>query len=149
MQIVCPNCQTSYQVDASAVGPAGRSVRCARCHTVWFAANTTALAEISSSHRAEMAQFAASGDPEDNWPEPEPDPGTAIPEPIRIRPGEPAFVEDAPPLAEEALPDGDPAVGAADAEPPQVPSPALASGEDSQAEDIETVAARRASEEAG
>lgn len=37
MNIVCPNCATSYEVDASALGPAGRSVRCARCRQVWHA----------------------------------------------------------------------------------------------------------------
>lgn len=150
MQIVCPNCQTSYQVDASAVGPAGRSVRCARCHTVWFAANTSALAEIAASHRVEMAQFAASGDPGDaeDWPEPELGPGTDLPEPIKISPGVAAFVDDAPPLADEALPIGDPAFDAPNSAPPQVSSPALVPTEDGQAEDIETVAARRATEQA-
>ena len=37
MQIVCPNCATSYDVQASALGADGRSVRCARCRTVWHA----------------------------------------------------------------------------------------------------------------
>lgn len=36
MLIVCPNCSTSYDVGAAALG-AGRSVRCASCRTVWFA----------------------------------------------------------------------------------------------------------------
>ena len=36
MQIVCPNCDSCYQVDASTLGAAGRSVRCTRCRTVWF-----------------------------------------------------------------------------------------------------------------
>ena len=31
MLIVCPNCATSYQVEPSSLGAAGRSVRCARC----------------------------------------------------------------------------------------------------------------------
>jgi predicted Zn finger-like uncharacterized protein len=35
--ILCPHCATSYRVDAAALG-AGRSVRCVRCKTVWFAA---------------------------------------------------------------------------------------------------------------
>ncbi len=37
MLIVCPSCTTSYQVDQAALGDAGRSVRCARCRTVWLA----------------------------------------------------------------------------------------------------------------
>src|SRR4051794_17888517 len=38
MQIVCPNCTTSYQLADAAVGVNGRSVRCTRCRTVWHAA---------------------------------------------------------------------------------------------------------------
>jgi predicted Zn finger-like uncharacterized protein len=37
MKIVCPTCTTSYDVGASALGESGRSVRCVRCRTVWFA----------------------------------------------------------------------------------------------------------------
>src|SRR5262245_28393768 len=37
MQIVCPNCTTAYDVPAAKFGGAGRSVRCARCRTVWVA----------------------------------------------------------------------------------------------------------------
>jgi predicted Zn finger-like uncharacterized protein len=37
MLIACPNCATSYQVDAYSIGVKGRSVRCVRCKTVWFA----------------------------------------------------------------------------------------------------------------
>jgi predicted Zn finger-like uncharacterized protein len=37
MLIVCPNCATSYTIEPAALGPAGRSVRCARCKESWFA----------------------------------------------------------------------------------------------------------------
>jgi predicted Zn finger-like uncharacterized protein len=37
MLIVCPNCASSYMIDPAAVGLAGRTVRCARCKTSWFA----------------------------------------------------------------------------------------------------------------
>ena len=37
MLIVCPNCATSYEIDPAALGEAGRTVRCARCQTTWFA----------------------------------------------------------------------------------------------------------------
>ena len=37
MQIVCPNCTTSYQIADAAIGANGRSVRCVRCQTVWLA----------------------------------------------------------------------------------------------------------------
>jgi predicted Zn finger-like uncharacterized protein len=57
MLITCHNCATSYEVEPSSLGPTGRSVRCARCGQVWFAANTAALAEIADEHRAEVAAF--------------------------------------------------------------------------------------------
>ena len=37
MQIVCPQCTTSYRVAPAALGEAGRSVRCVRCQNVWHA----------------------------------------------------------------------------------------------------------------
>jgi predicted Zn finger-like uncharacterized protein len=37
MQIVCPSCATSYQIEPTVLGAGGRSVRCVRCHSVWFA----------------------------------------------------------------------------------------------------------------
>lgn len=37
MLIVCPNCATSYMIDPASIGPDGRLVRCARCRTTWFA----------------------------------------------------------------------------------------------------------------
>jgi predicted Zn finger-like uncharacterized protein len=37
MLIVCPSCTTSYNIDPASLGAAGRTVRCARCKTSWFA----------------------------------------------------------------------------------------------------------------
>lgn len=37
MLIVCPQCAASYQVTQASLGMDGRSVRCANCHTIWFA----------------------------------------------------------------------------------------------------------------
>ncbi len=36
MQVTCPNCGARYAVDPSAIGPAGRTVQCARCSHRWF-----------------------------------------------------------------------------------------------------------------
>jgi predicted Zn finger-like uncharacterized protein len=58
MLISCQNCATSYQVDPTSFGPTGRSVRCARCHKVWFAANPMAMAEVAQAFRADMAALA-------------------------------------------------------------------------------------------
>src|SRR5665213_595690 len=37
MLIVCPSCATSYTIEPASVAPAGRTVRCARCKSTWFA----------------------------------------------------------------------------------------------------------------
>ena len=44
MLLVCPNCTTSYRVDAALLGTAGRSVRCVRCRHVWRAGDPEAVA---------------------------------------------------------------------------------------------------------
>jgi predicted Zn finger-like uncharacterized protein len=50
MLIVCPNCATSYMIDPASVGTTGRSVRCARCKSTWFAtAKTTAAPPAMSA----------------------------------------------------------------------------------------------------
>jgi predicted Zn finger-like uncharacterized protein len=153
MLIVCPNCVTSYQVEASSLGATGRSVRCVRCMKVWVAANTEAMAAISLSHQQDLAALAHGGDTGGEPPPPEPTPTAeaelvpavaAEPEPELDRddrgPGQlpaprdydlpppPVTVEDAPAL----VPSGDP-------EPP----PAAAEAPVDTPVDIETVAARR------
>lgn len=42
MLIVCPNCETPYDVSAASLGSEGRQVRCVRCRKVWFATPTAA-----------------------------------------------------------------------------------------------------------
>lgn len=37
MHIVCPHCTTSYAINPSTLGEAGRTVRCARCKETWVA----------------------------------------------------------------------------------------------------------------
>ncbi len=36
MQVTCPSCRARYAVDPLAIGPAGRTVQCARCSERWF-----------------------------------------------------------------------------------------------------------------
>jgi predicted Zn finger-like uncharacterized protein len=66
MQIVCPNCQTSYGVTAAALGPEGRNVRCAKCKQMWHALPEEALAEGQA-----MAPGESTGEPAGNWSESE------------------------------------------------------------------------------
>lgn len=123
MQIVCPNCATTYQVESSALGPAGRLVRCVRCRYVWFARDPSALASIAQAHRSDVQALAASiaaaahGDqgPETvlrEAPRPETDPLTAE-EPYPLS-DEPPEVADAPalvPADQDATPPTDAALG--------------------------------------
>lgn len=58
MLIVCPNCATSYQIEAELVGAPERSVRCARCLTVWTMDTRAAVPAIV---RAEDSEILAQG----------------------------------------------------------------------------------------
>jgi predicted Zn finger-like uncharacterized protein len=44
MLIACPNCATTYEIKNASLGE-GRTVRCARCQTVWFASAQDAVLE--------------------------------------------------------------------------------------------------------
>jgi len=154
MLITCTNCATSYQVAASSLGSSGRSVRCARCQHVWFAANTEAMADVAEAHRADLAAI-----------------GETPPDPVAPGPGF-AGTPDAPPLAADADQDRDqgqdqaqdqPPVSDAgislpawpepefvhDEAPPLIEAPPLApTAPVPGGEDIESVAARRAERQA-
>ncbi len=139
MRIVCPNCATSYRLDPSTLGSTGRSVRCVRCRTVWFADGSQSLAVAA----AESAQPVAAG----------PDPSAALPD----WPEDMAEIEGpdaAPDPAQEPSAIVLPTTEAELSPMPVVDSPALAPGEAtaseevSAPEDIESVAARRALEQA-
>jgi predicted Zn finger-like uncharacterized protein len=47
MQIACPNCSTTYQIAAAAIGAGGRSVRCVRCQSVWFVPSPGVIPAVS------------------------------------------------------------------------------------------------------
>lgn len=92
MQIVCPHCATSYAVDASTFGSAGRTVRCARCKETWLAYPE----EIP-------APYAMTSEPRggDDWDSPPPESSAAADVPV----------VDSPPITGE-LPNGAEADGA-------------------------------------
>lgn len=49
MRIVCPNCETSYQLADGTLGATGRKVRCARCGTVWHASPAESMVPAEAS----------------------------------------------------------------------------------------------------
>jgi predicted Zn finger-like uncharacterized protein len=167
MLISCQNCATSYQVDPSSLGPTGRSVRCARCQRVWFAANPEALADVAEAYRADVGALATPS-PKPAAPEPPPraqeivvespsiadppipdsamawdaplmDQGSQTEPLVEARPAEEIAAQSQQPLAAVAAPALAPIE---QAEPAKLP-PAPPAGED-----IETVALRRAKKEA-
>jgi len=148
MLITCTNCASSYQVTAASLGPSGRSVRCARCQHVWFAANTEAMVDVAEAHRADLAAIAEAPPVPDAWPpEPAPAPTTAMPpEPDRAERAEQVIAgDDSPPAWPEPAPDDTdtsppPLIDA----PPLAPTAPTAPASTPAAEDIESVAARRA-----
>lgn len=126
MQIVCPQCGTSYEVaDTSMEG--GRVVRCAACRHVWLAGPT--LSEVVEQALVGASEAAPQTTGEMTWPEPA-SPGemdnrtsmpteatastvpdlaeTGQPGPREVPPdptepiGEPRIIENAPPLLPES-----------------------------------------------
>ncbi|MGA7034494.1 MAG: MJ0042-type zinc finger domain-containing protein, partial [Pseudolabrys sp.] len=53
MHIVCPNCSTSYAIEEASLGAAGRTVRCARCKTTWFASAHQPVPEMAIAEDAD------------------------------------------------------------------------------------------------
>jgi predicted Zn finger-like uncharacterized protein len=43
MLIICPNCSTAYRIEVPSLGASGRQVRCARCRTMWVATAESAV----------------------------------------------------------------------------------------------------------
>lgn len=110
MILACPSCHTRYVVPDTAIGPTGRTVRCANCRHSWF---------------QEPAAGAATAAPAVSVPVPEPVPVSA---PAAPAPAAPAHVP--PPVAADPAPPAPPpppeAFAAAAAEPAPRPAPAPA-----------------------
>lgn len=130
MLIVCPTCETSYQIKPAALG-AGRQVRCSHCKKTWFATAESMLEEIATVTVAGSDRPAAAGQARaDEF-------GCAATGEIIPPPTEPSenpfTVTDAPPLApqgqhetEESAAKFDPGIpDPVEAAPPRVrPAPA-------------------------
>jgi predicted Zn finger-like uncharacterized protein len=61
MHIICPHCSTSYAIDLSTLGVAGRTVRCSRCRQVWLARPQ----DVRMTHA--LVPSMAEGDPATNF----------------------------------------------------------------------------------
>ncbi len=61
MHIICPHCTTTYAIDLSTLGAAGRTVRCSRCKEVWLARPEDAV-----NLPALVPSMAGGGDPAPN-----------------------------------------------------------------------------------
>ena len=133
MLIVCPTCATSYMIDPASLGAAGRTVRCSRCSTTWFAAapqppshrpppSAEAVAEPAGAQAAAAAAPEPSHATGDFGPEPEAPVGD-VPQAdtAAIAETAPTIVVEAPPLVppagHEPLP-GDAAAAAPRPRPP-------------------------------
>jgi len=141
MLIVCPSCSTSYTIEPASLGSAGRTVRCARCKTTWFADTSNAASEVTAVA--------------DNESEVQGSPGVLRPDQATNRAGgdnEPAHesAEAAHAMAADAQSDPAPAdtqlpepVAIADAPSlvPSEPPPDAVAG--SETDEIENFAARR------
>jgi predicted Zn finger-like uncharacterized protein len=60
MLLTCPSCETSFRIKPDALGPSGRTVRCARCHTNWFAAPEGVEREPAIAEAAAIGAGSAS-----------------------------------------------------------------------------------------
>jgi predicted Zn finger-like uncharacterized protein len=63
MLIVCPSCSTGYQIRPTALGPAGRSVRCSQCKNTWFASPESMVEEAVPAAAAPSARVPAAAAP--------------------------------------------------------------------------------------
>jgi predicted Zn finger-like uncharacterized protein len=90
MLLVCPSCRTRYVVPDSAIGPAGRQVRCASCRHSWFQDGPKSVAPPNIAPVAVPAVAEVSPPPPPQQPAPAVEPA---PEPAPI----------AEPVAEQAV----------------------------------------------
>lgn len=163
MRIVCPSCQTSYEVSAASLGAEGRQVRCVRCRDVWHAipvqddvaepaaaaAGMSAVAAAQYQRSAGASTAAASAPADDPWAqaaEAEGDDAAVDPN-LAARAADRSAVRfDEAPTVEAAPPAGDwDASFAAHDAPPLAPADQPPAHEP--VENIESFAARRARRE--
>ncbi len=115
MRLTCPSCAAEYEIDAGAIGRAGRMVRCAACAAEWFQPPAAPGMEAAADALDEAARKAREARETVLPPEPrrapvepprfEPDEDDAVyvdADPPRARP-DPVVIE--PPRARREAPD--------------------------------------------
>lgn len=113
MLLVCPSCRTRYVVPDSAIGAAGRQVRCASCRHSWFQEGPSSvapprIAPVAQAAPAESARTQpASPPPTIAQPAPVPEAAAQPAAPI-IAPGFAAF-DESPPLPKQPVSEAEPA----------------------------------------
>jgi predicted Zn finger-like uncharacterized protein len=63
MLIACPSCSTSYMAEPASLGLAGRTVRCARCKTTWFADASNTMHEMTAAADGAINESEVQGSP--------------------------------------------------------------------------------------
>ena len=84
MILTCPECATRYSAKADAIGPNGRSVRCAKCSATWFVASDPDILALSDQQNdsgitAASVAGASAGFKPDPRPEVSNDTGAHVP----------------------------------------------------------------------
>jgi predicted Zn finger-like uncharacterized protein len=133
MLIVCPNCSTSYAIEPASLGATGRSVRCARCTTTWFANGSSPASEMTAAADSAVTEgFTGVLRPDQplsgaaSDPEPSQEPADAVqvepahsdpaPAPAEVAAPEPVAIADAPSLVPPIAPPAPPDTAAADSD---------------------------------
>lgn len=62
MKITCPDCSTSYEIKAEALGSEGRSVKCAKCGNRWFVSSDVEEGKVDFEAAEEPGIAAAKED---------------------------------------------------------------------------------------
>jgi predicted Zn finger-like uncharacterized protein len=67
MHIICPHCTTSYAINLTTLGTAGRTVRCSRCKEVWLARPEDAVAAAPVPAMAAASQGTGEANAAAEW----------------------------------------------------------------------------------